>query len=66
MRDATELPADLLDGRLAPSHEPEDSSSAARIAQVAQLADRGEHQAAAREAAGLIEDRIYDVRLIGF
>ena len=67
MRDATELPANLLEGRLAPSHEPEDSSSTAtRIARVAQLADRGEHQAAAREAADLIEARIYDVRLIGF
>jgi len=66
MRDATELPADLLDGRLAASSEPEDSASATRIAHVAQLADRGEHQAAAREAADLIEDRIYDVRLIGF
>ena len=67
MRDATELPADLLEGRLAPSHEPEDSSSTAtRIARVAQLADRGEHAAAAREAAELIDAGIYDVRVIGF
>lgn len=66
MRALAELPADLLDGRLAASHEPEDSSSATRIARVAQLADRGDHQAAAREAADLIEARVYDVRLIGF
>jgi hypothetical protein len=66
MRELIELPADLLDDRLAAAHEPEDTSAATRISHVAQLADRGEHQAAAREAAGLIEARIYDVRLIGF
>jgi hypothetical protein len=66
MRDATELPANLLDGRLAASQEPEDASSATRIAHAAQLADRGEHPAAAREAAGLIEAGIHDIRLIGF
>jgi hypothetical protein len=64
-RDA-ELPADLLDGRLAASHEPEDASSATRIAQVAQLADRGDHAVAAQEAAGLIAAGIPDVRVIGF
>jgi hypothetical protein len=65
MRDAA-LPADLLDGRLAASPEPEDASSAARIAYVAQLAERGGHPAAAQEAAGLIEAGIHDIRLIGF
>ncbi|HEX3760684.1 MAG TPA: type VI secretion system protein IglI family protein [Kofleriaceae bacterium] len=65
MRNTAELPADLLDGRLA-SSEPEDASSATRIAHVAQLADRGDHPAAAREAAGLIEAGIHDIRLIGF
>jgi hypothetical protein len=44
--------------------EAEDSAS--RIARVKQLADRGEHQAAAREAAELIEAGLHDVRLIGF
>ncbi len=66
MRNAAELPADLLDGRLAASSGPEDASSATRIAHVAQLADRGDHPAAAREAAGLIEAGIHDIRLIGF
>ncbi len=66
MRDAAELPADLLDGRLTASPEPEDASSSTRIAHVAQLAERGEHPAAAREAAGLIEAGIHDIRLIGF
>ncbi len=65
MRNAAELPADLLDGRLA-SSEPEDASSATRVAHAAQLADRGDHAAAAREAAGLIEAGIHDIRLIGF
>ncbi|HEX8109385.1 MAG TPA: hypothetical protein VF516_16755, partial [Kofleriaceae bacterium] len=65
MRNTAELPADLLDGRLAPS-EPEDASSATRIAHVAQLADRGDHPTAAREAAGLIEAGIHDIRLIAF
>lgn len=70
MREPAELPADLLDGlldgRLAASREPEDASSAIRIAHVAQLADRGEHAAAAQEAAGLIAAGIPDVRVIGF
>src|SRR5262249_19991418 len=66
MRDATELPAGLLDGRLVASEEPEDASSATRIAHVAQLADRGDHVASAREAAGLIEAGIHDIRLISF
>lgn len=66
MRDAADLPADLLDGRLAASPEPEDTSSATRIAHAAQLADRGEHAAAAQEAAGLLAAGIYDIRLIGF
>jgi hypothetical protein len=66
MRDVSELRADLLDGRLAASRDPEDASSGARIARVAQLADRGDHAAAAREAADLLEARLYDVRLIGF
>src|SRR5690606_20746363 len=66
MRRVAELRADLLDGQLAPPHELEDASSATRIARVAQLADRGEHQAAAREAADLIEAAVYDIRLICF
>lgn len=63
MKPAVELPAGLLDRRLEASLEPEDAS---RIAYVAQLADRGEHAAAAREAAALIEAGVHDIRLIGF
>jgi len=66
MRDPNALATDLLDRRLAASHAPEDSTSASRIAHAAQLADRGDHAAAAREAAELIGAEVYDVRLIGF
>jgi hypothetical protein len=66
MRDTPVLPAGLLDRRLAASPEPEDAASGSRIAHAAQLADRGEHLAAAREAAGLIEAGIHDIRSIGF
>jgi hypothetical protein len=66
MREPRELPVHLLDGRLAPSRETDDASVAARIARVGQLADRGNHDAAAREAAELIETGYRDVRLIGF
>lgn len=65
-RGATELPANLLDARLAPAPEADDPAAATRISRVAQLSDRGDHQAAAQEAADLIEARIYDIRLIGF
>ncbi|HSS01097.1 MAG TPA: type VI secretion system protein IglI family protein [Kofleriaceae bacterium] len=66
MTESTALRADLLDGGLAPSSDTEDAATASRIAHVAQLADRGDHHAAAREAAELIEARVHDVRLAGF
>jgi hypothetical protein len=66
MKNAAELPADLLAGPLAPAPELEDAASAARITRVAQLAERGDHEAAAREAAELIEAGSYDIRLIGY
>jgi hypothetical protein len=44
----------------------DDAAAATRIAYAAQLADRGDHEAAAREAATLIEAGIHDIRLIGF
>jgi hypothetical protein len=66
MRPPSELPTHLLDGRLAAPHEPEDAQLAARITQIAQLADRGDHPAAARDAAALLEAQSYDVRLIAF
>jgi len=66
MKTAAELPADLLEGPLAPAPEPDDAASAARTARVAQLAERGDHEAAAREAAELIEAGSYDIRLIGY
>jgi hypothetical protein len=66
MKAVAELPARLLDARLAASSEPEDGTSATRIAYAAQLAERGDHAGAAREAATLIEAGIHDIRLIGF
>jgi len=64
--DAAELRADLLDRPLTASPEAEDTGAAARIARTAQLADRGEHASAARDAAELIEAGVYDIRLIGY
>ncbi|HET9627081.1 MAG TPA: type VI secretion system protein IglI family protein [Kofleriaceae bacterium] len=66
MKAVAELPARLLDGRLTPATEPDDGASATRIAYATQLADRGDHAGAAREAATLIEGGIHDIRLIGF
>lgn len=66
MKAVAELPARLLDGPLAAPSGSEDATSATRIAYAAQLAERGDHAAAAREAATLIEVGIHDIRLIGF
>jgi hypothetical protein len=66
MKAVAEIPERLLDGRLAAASGAEDAASATRIAYAAQLAERGDHAAAAREAATLIEAGIHDIRLIGF
>jgi len=66
MKAVAELPAHLLDGRLPAPSDSEDAAPATRIAYAAQLAERGDHAAAAREAAALIEAGIHDIRLIGF
>jgi hypothetical protein len=66
MKAVADLPARVLEGRLAPTLAPDDAAAASRVAYAAQLADRGDHAAAAHEAAALIEAGIHDIRLIAF